>query len=43
MRLIRFDFVDDNGNLHLSKSVADADTYIQFGCGIYTFETVLTS
>ena len=43
MRLIRFDFVDDNGDLHLSKSVADIDTDTQFGCGIYTFEKVLAS
>ena len=44
MRLIRFDFVDDNGDLHLSKSIEDVvalDT--QFGCGIYTFEKVLSS
>ena len=43
MRLIRFDFVDDNGDLHLSKSLADIDTDTKFGCGIYTFEKVLAS
>ena len=43
MRLIRFDFVDDNGDLHLCKSIADVNTNNQFGCGIYTFEKNLTS
>ena len=43
MRLIRFDYVDDNGDLHLSKSIDDVRPNIQFGCGIYTFEKVLTS
>lgn len=41
MRLLRFDFIDDNGDLHLCKSIEDADT--QHGCGIYTFEKVLAS
>jgi len=40
MRLVRFDFVDDNGDLHLSKSIEDVDANIQFGCGIYTFEKI---
>ena len=43
MRLIRFDFVDDNGNLHLYKSVKDVkdvSSDIQYGYGIYTFEKV---
>jgi len=38
MRLIRFDFVDDNGDLHLSTSIENVNT--SFGCGIYTFEKV---
>ena len=41
MRLLRFDFIDDNGDLHLYKSIEDVDT--QYGCGIYTFEKVLAS
>ena len=41
MRLIRFDFVDDNGDLHLSKSIEDVSSNIHYGCGIYTFEKVL--
>ena len=40
MRLIRFDFVDDNGDLHLSGSPDSLGADIQFGCGIYTFEKV---
>ena len=38
MRLVRFDFVDDKGDLHLSKSITDVDANIRCGCGIYTFE-----
>lgn len=41
MRLVRFDFVDDNGDLHLSKAIEDVDVNTHFGCGIYTFEKVL--
>jgi len=41
MRLVRFDFVDDNGDLHLSKSIEDVDINTRFGCGIYTFEKSL--
>ena len=41
MRLIRFDFVDDNGDLHLCKSIADVHSNTRFGCGIYTFEKTL--
>jgi hypothetical protein len=43
MRLIRFDFVDDNGDLHLSKSIEDVGAEIEYGCGIYTFKKVLGS
>ncbi len=38
MILKRFDFVDDNGALHLDVSVDDVDSEIRYGCGIYTFE-----
>lgn len=37
-RLIRFDFVDDNGDLFLAKSIEDVPAEIKYGCGIYTFE-----
>lgn len=38
MQLIRFDYVDDNGDLHLSKSIAEVPSDTNYGCGIYTFE-----
>jgi hypothetical protein len=37
MKLIRFDYVDDFGDLHLDVAVADAVGKTKFGCGIYTF------
>jgi hypothetical protein len=37
MRLIRFDYVDDEGNLHRNTSVENFDKTIKYGCGIYTF------
>jgi len=43
MRLMRFDYVDDNGDLHLSKAINDVSSEIQYGCGIYTFEKVKAS
>ena len=42
MRMVRFDFVDDNGDLHVSKSIEDVDPGTHFGCGIYTFEKIST-
>ena len=38
MELIRFDYVDDNGDLHLNVSPNDCGAGIRFGCGIYTFK-----
>lgn len=43
MRLMRFDYVDDNGDLYLSKAINDVSSEIQYGCGIYTFEKVKAS
>lgn len=40
MQLVRFDFVDDRGDLHLKASVDEVMPDIEFGCGIYTFEKV---
>ncbi len=40
MNLVRFDYVDDNGNLHLNKKIEDVEPDISFGCGIYTFEKI---
>jgi len=38
MKLRRFDYVDDSGDLHLDTSVTEVDKAIKYGCGIYTFE-----
>lgn len=37
MKLIRFDFVDDSGDLHTNANVADVDSDSKYSCGIYTF------
>ena len=38
MSLIRFDYVDDVGNLHTDIEIQDVNADIKYGCGIYTFE-----
>ena len=38
MKLVRFDYVDDDGNLQQNKKVVDVKTETKFGCGIYTFD-----
>mgnify|MGYP001223275291 CR=1 FL=1 len=43
MELIRYDFVDDGGTLHLDRAVQDSVGSFQYGCGIYTFKKVNTS
>ena len=40
MKLIRFDYVDDDGDLHLNSKVINVKPETKFGCGIYTFEKV---
>lgn len=40
MQLIRFDYVDDDGDLHLNKNIQDLQPGMRFGCGIYTFEKI---
>lgn len=35
--LIRFDYVDDNGNLHLRHDLKQVIPNLTFGCGIYSF------
>ena len=37
LKLIRFDYVDDNGDLYIEKNINDVIDKITFGCGIYTF------
>ena len=38
MELVRFDYVDDLGELHLNKTIDDVNSEVKFGCGIYTFQ-----
>ena len=38
MTLVRFDFVDDDGDLHMNSPIASAVGKVRLGCGIYTFE-----
>ena len=40
MKLVRFDYVDDYGHLHLDVNIIDVKVGIRFGCGIYTFQKV---
>lgn len=34
--LVRFDYVDDAGDLHRNKNVYDINVEMKYGCGIYT-------
>jgi hypothetical protein len=36
LRLIRFDYVDDQGDLHLDCDINKTPD-LKYGCGIYTF------
>jgi len=38
MKLVRFDYVDDSGDLHLDVSPSSVEKSISYGCGIYTLE-----
>ncbi len=38
IELKRFDYVDDNGDLHRNVSLLNQSLKIEYGCGIYTFE-----
>jgi hypothetical protein len=38
VKLLRFDYVDDNGDLHKNFDIRNVDSNIKYGCGIYTFE-----
>lgn len=37
LELIRFDYVDDSGNLHKNINLFNIDIDVTYGCGIYTF------
>jgi len=43
LKLIKFDYVDDQGNLHLDGKTEDAVDKFIMGCGIYTFQKNLNS
>jgi len=38
VHLLRFDFVDDRGDLHQNVDLKTADVKVNGGCGIYTFK-----
>ena len=38
MELIRFDWVDDNGDLHIKSNIENVGDNVKYGCGIYTFK-----
>ena len=38
LKLTRFDFVDDEGDLNLDTSINSTKTDLNLGCGIYTFQ-----
>lgn len=40
MKLVRFDYVDDDGDLHTNSDVNNIESEINFGCGIYTFKKI---
>lgn len=37
LNLLRFDYVDDKGDLHKNFDVLNSDLDVAYGCGIYTF------
>ena len=41
MRLIRFDYVDEMGDLHLNTNLDSISKSLTFGCGIYTFKKIV--
>lgn len=43
MKLIRFDYVDDQGELHTNSHINKVKAKTKFGCGIYTFEKLINS
>ncbi|GGD60053.1 DUF268 domain-containing protein [Erythrobacter arachoides] len=38
MKLVRFDYVDDQGDLHLDCAIEGKALDLDYGCGIFTFE-----
>jgi hypothetical protein len=40
LSLIRFDLVDDRGDLHTDININEVDMKFEYGCGIYTFKKI---
>ncbi len=40
MELVRFDYINDNGNLFSNISIENVDKNIKYGCGIFTFKKI---
>jgi hypothetical protein len=40
IRLVRFDYVDDDGKLHQQIDLKNEIINVQYGCGIYTFRKI---
>lgn len=38
VELIRFDYVDDNGNIQMEIDLFNTNLELSYGCGIYTFK-----
>lgn len=38
IKLERFDYVDDNGELHINSKLENIPKNLKYGCGIYTFK-----
>ena len=40
LKLERFDYVDDAGDLHKNVNLGDTQIDVEYGCGIYTFKKI---
>jgi hypothetical protein len=40
LQLLKFDFVDDEGDLHQNIGIDDVPSHTTYGCGIYTFKKI---
>ena len=40
LEFIRFDYVDDSGNLHRNIDLLNQEIDVNLGCGIYTFKKI---
>lgn len=42
LKMTRFDYVDDAGDLHQNADIENSNLDLRFGCGIYTFKKVVS-